>query len=194
MRIILKLATLASLVLGVLLLIRSGMSMADRPVVLTRDTKTANVNEAEKYIGTKIKAHSGFVVAPKGDFAYLEPDATKILVGTGKTDKSDRFYFFLVENNQNEELGLVLDAIEISKGMELGGKPMTDDCYVKDHPQEYIFVIGKTVDKHSKDGRYIGRFLDPVAKAWRVDFATKKLVEIPTKGIHCEIDMNIGAD
>lgn len=189
-KIILVLSTLV-------LLIHGGVSKADRPLVLTHDAEMENVNEAEKYIGKKIKPINwGFLVTPKGDFSYLAPGA-KSLAGTAMRDEQGRLFFLLTESQSSEsgeKWDFVHSAFEIPKGLALGGKPLEDDCYVKDRPQEFIFVIGKTIDRYSKNGRYVGRFISPVIKAWRVDFTAKKLLDIPTKDIHCEIDINTGAD
>lgn len=185
-------------ILGMLLAC-SELSMADQSVALTHNTATAKIGEAEKYIGkvleNRVQHQSGFLVVPKGDSSYLKPDAQP-LAGVHVRDDQGRNFFLLTEvkkNEAGERSDFVHGAIEIPEGLTLGGHPIEDECVVTKHPQEIIFAIGKQVYRHSKDGSYIGGYIRPI-KAWRVDFTAKKLVEIPTINIKCEVGKNIGED
>lgn len=180
-------------------ILSSADSRAGKSLTIESVETRQKASDVEKYIGTRIESSGGFLIRPKGKHLDVESDIKK-LGGTGNIDESGRILFYLVEITPGEESFLVLDVIDVPNGMELGGLPPADDCYLNHNPQETIFVVGKPVDKPSKNGRKyingkaIGTFINPVFRAWRVDFKDRKFVEIEVKNIHCEISMDIGAD
>lgn len=82
---------------------------------------------------------------------------------------------------------LVLDEKKFPKGVQfIGGYRDQDRCIAKEYPTDHVFVVGKWVNRKTKNGDYAGGYAHPIKKAWRVDFTAKKLVEIPPHGIKCE--------
>jgi hypothetical protein len=193
----------------ILLMIYSGVGMADQLGVPTAGT-SENANEAKKYIGKRIKAdnndeeYKNFTSIAFTDYESIslrtggqEAREPEYLIGMIHEDHPNGSVFLLAEREDESEYVVwmvVRDAIVIPEGLVFGGMPLLDDCFVVDRPNQKIVVIGKPVGRYSKSDRKVRRLIDPVVKAWRVDFSAKKLMEIRTEGIHCELDRDIGAD
>lgn len=58
-------------------------------------------------------------------------------------------------------------------------------CISSTYPDATIIAKGKW---HNRKPPKVGGFMRPIEKAWRVDFKTRKFVEISTKGVVCELN------
>ncbi len=61
-----------------------------------------------------------------------------------------------------------------------------DICSSSLYPDAYVIAVGGEWISRIKPE--IGGYIHPIEKAWRIDFSTRKFVEISTDGVSCELN------
>ena len=77
----------------------------------------------------------------------------------------------------------VEDALE--HATDYRGTYDSEGCTSSAHPDADIIATGQWNTRKPPE---VGGYLWPIEAAWRIDFATRKFIEIPTKGIVCELN------
>jgi len=77
------------------------------------------------------------------------------------------------------------DALEYPESYQ--GTFDTESCLASAYPNAKIIAMGRWRWRKPPE---FGGYLAPIEKAWRVDFKMRKFVEIPTKGVVCELSEN----
>jgi len=79
----------------------------------------------------------------------------------------------------------VEDSIEFPSDYKGTFETEPGGCISSAYPDATIIAKGKW---HNRKPPKVGGFMRPIEKAWRVDFKTRKFVEISIKGVVCELN------
>jgi hypothetical protein len=60
-----------------------------------------------------------------------------------------------------------------------------DICSSTLYPDANIIALGEWINRIKPE---VGGYIHPIEKAWRIDFSTRRFVEIPTSGVSCELN------
>jgi len=157
-------------------------------------TTNAYAGETENYHGQIILEGQipdydpgrGSCVSDGPDSCPLGLTGSELIAQNGKKIE----VIWLTSNTGNRDakghiIWRIEDTIEFPSGYKGTFETEPGGCTSSAYPDARIIAKGKW---HNRKPPKVGGFMRPIDKAWRVDFKTRKFVEIPTKGVVCELN------
>ena len=177
--------------------INIGLIVAAFLLVANLVTTNASAGETEKYHGqTVVPGHP--LYSKGGSCLGVDVDSVHkcelALTGSSgwlTSSNGKKIEVIWLESNtgrrdaKGDIIWRVEDSIEYPSDYKGTFETEPGGCTSSAYPEAMIIAKGKW---HNRKSPKVGGFMRPIDKAWRVNFKTRKFIEISNKGVVCELN------